>query len=113
MAIVDTQQIDAIEKLPGWRGRLFHSANLTFGHWEFTAGSSIHEHFHPQEEVWEVTEGELEITIDGQAHVARPGIVAIVPPNVKHSARALSDGKAIVVDYPLRTDLLAETHSLA
>jgi unsaturated pyranuronate lyase len=109
MPVVDTRQIRAIEKLPGWRGRLFHSANLTFGHWDFTAGSSIHEHFHPQEEVWEVIEGELEITIDGQTSVARPGVAAIVPANARHSARALTDGKAIVVDFPLRTDLLDQT----
>jgi quercetin dioxygenase-like cupin family protein len=104
MPILDTRHIPVIEKLPGWRGRLFHSPSLTFGHWDFSAGSSIHEHFHPQEEVWEILEGELELTIDGIVDVVRPGIVAIVPPNVPHSARALSDGKAIVVDYPLRTD---------
>jgi quercetin dioxygenase-like cupin family protein len=47
-------------------------------------------------------EGELEVTIDGVAEIARPGIVAIVPGNVRHSVRALSDGRAIIVDYPLR-----------
>jgi hypothetical protein len=54
MPIVDTQSISVIEKLPGWRGRIFHSPSLTFGHWDFSSGSSIHEHFHPQEEVWEL-----------------------------------------------------------
>jgi quercetin dioxygenase-like cupin family protein len=49
-------------------------------------------------------EGSLELTIDGTLHIVRPGIVAIVPPNVLHSARALTDGRAIVVDYPLRAD---------
>jgi len=34
--------------------------------------------FHPQEEVYEVTEGELEVTIDGVAQIAGPGLVAIV-----------------------------------
>jgi quercetin dioxygenase-like cupin family protein len=29
-------------------------------------------------------------------------MVAIVPPNTAHSVKALSDGKAIVADYPLR-----------
>jgi quercetin dioxygenase-like cupin family protein len=101
--ILDTRQLAVIEKLPGWRGRLFNSPSLTFGHWDFSAGSSIHEHFHPQEEVWEILEGGLEITIDGVAQVAEPGMVAIVPANVRHSVKALSDGKAIVIDYPLRT----------
>jgi quercetin dioxygenase-like cupin family protein len=44
------------------------------------------------------------VTIDGTVNVVRPGIVAIVPPNVPHSARALSEGRAIVVDYPLRAN---------
>jgi quercetin dioxygenase-like cupin family protein len=75
---------------------------MTFAHWEFDAGASIHEHFHPQEEVWEVLDGELEVTIDGVTRAARPGVVAIVPPGVPHSVRALTDGKAIAIDYPLR-----------
>jgi quercetin dioxygenase-like cupin family protein len=104
MSILDIRQLPVIEKLLGWRGRLFHSPSLTFGHWDFSANSSIHAHYHPQEEVWEILEGELEITIDGAVEVAGPGMVAIVPANVTHSVRALSDGRAIVVDYPLRTD---------
>ncbi len=75
---------------------------MTFAHYHFKRGSSIHEHFHPQEEVYEVIEGELELTIDGIAEIARPGVVAIVPANVRYSVKALTDGRAIIVDYPLR-----------
>ena len=75
---------------------------MTFAHYDFIRGSSIHEHFHPQEEVYEVTEGELEVTIDGVAQIARAGVVAIVPGNVPHSVKALTDGRAIIIDYPLR-----------
>jgi quercetin dioxygenase-like cupin family protein len=75
---------------------------MTFAHYDFVRGSSIHEHFHPQEEVYEVVEGELEITIDGVTEVARPGMVAIVPSDVPHSVKALTDGRAIIVDYPVR-----------
>jgi quercetin dioxygenase-like cupin family protein len=74
---------------------------MTFAHCEFDAGSSIHEHSHPEEEVWQVIEGELEITIGGVTRRAGAGSAGIVPPNTLHSIRALSDGKAIVVDYPL------------
>jgi quercetin dioxygenase-like cupin family protein len=101
MPFVDTSSLDVIERLPGWRGRYFHSASMTFAHYDFDRGSSIHEHFHPQEEVWEVIEGEIELTVDGVAQITRPGLVAIVPPNVRHSVKALTDGRAIIV-YPLR-----------
>lgn len=104
MPVIDTHDLVVLEKRPGWRGRLFHSPSMTFAHWDFDAGSTIHEHAHEQEEVWHVIEGELEVTIGGVAHLAGPGMVAIVPAQVRHAVLAVSDGKAIVVDYPLRTD---------
>jgi len=36
--------------------------------------------------------------------IHEPGIVAIVPADARHSMRALSDGRAIVVDYPAGRD---------
>jgi quercetin dioxygenase-like cupin family protein len=104
MSLIDTSALKIVERRPGWRGRVFNSATMTFAHYEFDAGSSIHAHSHEQEEVWNVVEGELEVTVAGATHVAGPGMVAIVPPNTAHSARALSDGRAIVVDQPLRPD---------
>jgi len=104
MPFVDTSALGVVERLPGWKGRYFHSASMTFAHYEFVRGASIHEHFHPQEEVYEVIEGELELTIDGVTRIARPGLVAIVPSNARHSVRALTDGRAIIVDYPLRRE---------
>jgi quercetin dioxygenase-like cupin family protein len=104
MPFVDTSTLRVVERLPGWLGRYFHSPSMTFAHYDFVQGSSIHEHFHPQEEVYEVIEGELEITIDGVTQIARPGMVAIVPSDVRHSVKALTDGRAIIVDYPLRRD---------
>jgi quercetin dioxygenase-like cupin family protein len=106
MPFVDTRNLDVIERLPGWHGRYFHSANMTFAHYDFTRGASIHEHFHPEEEVYEVIDGELEVTIEGVVEIARPGVVAIVPANARHSIKALTDGRAIIVDHPLRRDFV-------
>jgi quercetin dioxygenase-like cupin family protein len=102
MPFVDINGLDVLERLPGWYGRYFHSPSMTFAHYDFTRGASIHEHFHPQEEVYEVIEGELEVTIDGEARIARPGLVAIVPGNARHPVKAVTDGRAIIVDYPRR-----------
>jgi quercetin dioxygenase-like cupin family protein len=77
---------------------------MTFVHWQFDQGASVHEHSHEQEEVWEIREGELEITIDGVSQIAGPGTVAIIPPNVVHSVKVLRAGKALVVDHPSRPD---------
>jgi quercetin dioxygenase-like cupin family protein len=103
MPFVDVS-LHVTERLPGWSGRYFHTPSMTFAHYDFVRGASIHEHFHPQEEVYEVIEGELEVTIDGVAQIARAGLVAIVPTCVRHSIKALTDGRAIIVDYPVRPD---------
>jgi quercetin dioxygenase-like cupin family protein len=104
MPIVDTDSLRVIERLPGWRGRFFHTDNMTFVHYAFDRGATIHEHAHPEEEVYEVLEGAIEIVIDGTTHQARPGVVAIVPADVRHSVRALTDGRLIVIDHPARPE---------
>lgn len=96
----DINSLPGIERLPGWHGRYFHSQNMTFAHYDFSRGASIHEHFHPQEEVYELLEGELELTISGVVQIARPGIAAIVPSGAAHSVKALTDGRVLIVDYP-------------
>ena len=106
MPFLNTNTLPVIERLPGWYGRYSHSENMTFAHYDFKRGSSIHEHHHPEEEVYEVIEGELEVTMDGATQVARAGVIAIVPSNVRHSVKALTDGKAIIVDYPVRRDFV-------
>ncbi|HEY1637850.1 MAG TPA: cupin domain-containing protein [Rhizomicrobium sp.] len=102
MTIIDTNMLETREKLPGWRGHIFHSANMTFAHWTFSAGAVIQRHEHEQEEVWHVIGGELEIRFGGETHIAGPGIVAIIPSHTAHQVRALTDGKAIVADFPVR-----------
>jgi mannose-6-phosphate isomerase-like protein (cupin superfamily) len=92
--------------LPGWVGRFYHSANMTFGVWEVAAdAAALHEHQHPEEEVWNVVEGEIAIRVDGEERVVKQGSAVVVPGNARHSARPLGRCRAVVVDWPVRTAL--------
>jgi quercetin dioxygenase-like cupin family protein len=102
MAFIDTRELPIVERKPGWHGRYFNSPSMTFGHYVFDAGATIHSHHHPEEEVWQILEGELEITIGDTTQTAGPGYVGIVPPGTSHAVRAMTSGKAIVVDHPVR-----------
>jgi quercetin dioxygenase-like cupin family protein len=102
MPFIDTAKLDVLNKRPGWRGRLFHSANNTFVLWDFDKGADIHGHSHEQEEVWHIIEGELEVTVAGDTRRCGPGAVALIPPDTKHSVIALTKGRAMVVDHPVR-----------
>lgn len=103
MTFIDVGTLETIERKPGWHGRYFNSPSMTFAHYEFEKGATIHEHSHPEEEVWQVIEGELEITIGKITKKVGPASAGIVPPNTRHRVVALSDGKAIVTDTPRRT----------
>lgn len=112
MTIIDTSKLPVIERKPGWHGRYFNSPSMTFGHYVFDAGATIHEHDHSQEEVWHIIEGKLEVTIGDVTAIAGPGFVGVIPPNTPHTVRAITGGKAIVVDYPIREGFGAQAGKL-
>ena len=93
-----------LEPVRGWSGRCFHSANMTFGHWDIAAKADLHEHCQAQEEVRNVVSGEIALVIDGKEHL-EAGDAAIVPPGVSHSARVLGACRAVGVDHPVRLEL--------
>ena len=105
MPFIDPNDMQTAEPLPGWKGRFWRSEFMSFSHYDVPAGASIHEHHHPNEEMWVVIEGRFELTIDGETQVAGPGAVALVPPDVPHSVRVLEGGRALVANHPVRHDL--------
>ena len=106
MPFVGPAQMLHGEPLPGWTGRFFHSENMTFAHYDIAHDAApLHRHQHPQEEVWNVVEGALALTIGDVEQVLRAGDAAIVPPETPHSVRPLADCRAVIADYPVRTEL--------
>jgi len=47
--VLDTSGLKVVEHLPGWKGGFFQTAMMMVADYEYAAGSTIHEHFHPQE----------------------------------------------------------------
>ena len=105
IAFIDPSKMKTGEPLPGWKGRFWRSDAMSFSHYDVATGCSIHEHHHPNEEVWVIIEGRFEVTIGSETQVAGPGFVAVVPPDVPHSVRVLEGGRALVANHPIRHDL--------
>lgn len=92
--------------MPGWRGRFFHSENMTFARWTISADAhDLHEHHHEQEEVWNIVEGSIVLVVDGIEKEMIAGTAAVVPPNTPHSARITGSAEVVVADFPVRHDL--------
>ncbi len=104
MAFLRLEDIEERDMIPGYRARLVHSDHMTFAYWNVQAGATMPEHAHPHEQVYNLLEGEFELTVGGESRVTRPGIVAVIPPNVPHSGRAITDCRIIDVFYPTRDD---------
>jgi quercetin dioxygenase-like cupin family protein len=78
---------------------------MTFAYYTVEAGAWIHEHSHPNDEVWNVIDGQLEMTVAGETQIAGPGCAVVVPPGAAHSLKALTAVRAIVVDHPRRDSI--------
>lgn len=104
MPFVDLETLDRSEEIPGYLGAFLHGENMSVANWSVEAGAEFPEHAHPHEQISIVTEGEFELTIDGETDVLRPGHIAVIPSNAPHSGVARTDCEIIDVFSPVRED---------
>lgn len=98
------EDIQIKELIPGSKVRFLHSENMTLAYWNFEPGVNIPEHSHPHEQVCNIINGEFELDINGNKKYIKPGDIAIIPPNIKHSGKSISECYIIDVFYPIRED---------
>ncbi|NBS42099.1 cupin domain-containing protein [bacterium] len=104
MPLIDLETLNVREIFPGLRARLIHSDRVTHSWVEIDAGATFPEHEHPHEQIVSVIEGELELVIDGTAHRLIPGVVFVIPPNVRHSGRGITACRVLDAFAPVRDD---------
>jgi quercetin dioxygenase-like cupin family protein len=104
MAFQDLKDITKREIAPGYRARFVHSEKMTLAYWDVDPGAALPEHSHPHEQIANVLEGQFELTVDGESRILEPGTVAIIPPDVLHSGRAITACRLLDAFYPCRDD---------
>jgi quercetin dioxygenase-like cupin family protein len=77
--------------------------NLTLSYTDMKAGVEIPLHHHPEEAVDIILEGILEMQVGEKSDTLSHGMVSIVPSNVPHKAKAITDCKVLTIFYPQRS----------
>lgn len=104
MGLVNLSELPELQIAEGLLARAVTADTVTVLHVKISAGALLPEHAHHNEQVVNVIEGELELTVEGTTHSLVPGRVMVLPPNVAHSGRAVTDCRVVDVFHPVRQD---------
>jgi unsaturated pyranuronate lyase len=78
---------DPIEVVPGLRFQPILGGNLMANFVHFDPHTEAPTHWHDEEQISIVLEGEFEFEVGDQKKIVRRGEAILIPPNVPHSAR--------------------------
>ncbi len=92
------------EIIPGFNGKFVNGENITWAFWDIKKDSSIPDHFHIHEQIMHVISGDFEFTINGLTSVFSEGDTIVIPSNIPHRGKALTNCKIMDVFSPKREE---------
>lgn len=96
--------LKSTELLKGFNGKFVHTDSFTIAFWEIDKDSILPKHAHIHEQTTQVLEGKLELTIGETTKILKAGDLAIIPSNVTHSGKAITNCKVTDIFCPVRED---------
>jgi quercetin dioxygenase-like cupin family protein len=106
-AFVTWEELDPIEMVPGLAFQPLLAEKLLVAFVRFAPNTVAPVHWHDEEQISFVLEGELEFEVGGEKRIVRRGEAVVIPPNIPHGARTY-DTTCLEVDvfHPPRRGLL-------
>lgn len=104
MPFITIDQLTHKEIVPGYVGRAIHTGSMTFMYFTVEAGAEIPMHQHLHQQVSNVLTGIFELTVGEETQLLKPGVVAVIPPNILHGGKAITDCLILDVFNPERED---------
>lgn len=106
MPLTDLKEVKELTLAPGIRARVVNTGNMSIAHVVLDEGALLPLHSHPNEQVVNVIDGELELVVAEEKHTLTRGRVEVLPPMVPHSGRAIRKCYVIDVFHPVRDDFV-------
>jgi quercetin dioxygenase-like cupin family protein len=98
------EDIEPREILGGFWARSIHTPGNTINFITVKAGNAFPLHSHMHHQCAFVLEGEFEMTINGETQILKPGKFVVIPSNIPHSGRAITDCRLLDIFNPVRED---------
>jgi quercetin dioxygenase-like cupin family protein len=104
---VNWDALDPIEMVPGLRFQPVVGDRVMANFVSFDPNTEAPVHWHEEEQISIVLEGELEFEVAGETRTLRRGEAVVIPPNVPHGARTY-EGSCLEIDvfHPPRRGVL-------
>lgn len=109
MPFYKKSELPTKEIVPGITLRSVYLDNNMMTFFDLEPGSAIPSHKHPHEQISYIAKGSLTMTVGGETRTMREGDIAVVPPNVEHSAQT-GDQPTLAIDswHPIREDYVLD-----
>lgn len=104
MPFIKLSDIQEREMVKGFRARFVHTDRMTCSYWQIAADAVLPEHNHPHEQVSTIIRGRFEMTVGSETHTIEAGDVVVIPSEMRHRGRALTDCFILDVFSPVRED---------
>lgn len=103
----DASERISMDLAPGVSTRTFWGDHMLLSLVTIEPNSLVPKHSHPHEQAGILVEGEMEMGIDGEVRVLKPGDMYIIPGNVEHYARTGDQpAKALDIFSPVRAEFI-------
>jgi len=98
------KSIEEKELFPGFLAKIVHTKLQSVSYVRCLKGAVLPTHKHREEQVLNLLEGIMDVTIDGVTERCEAGDVVCIPPNVLHTVAAITECMAIDIFSPARVD---------
>jgi len=104
MPLFTLETLPVREIFPGLRARIIHTDRVSHSWVDIDEGATFPEHQHPHEQIVNVLEGDLELTVAGERYLLSSGRVFVIPPDTPHAGRALTACRVLDTFAPVREE---------
>lgn len=95
-------QIEEKELYPGFLARIIHTERQSISYVRCLQGAVLPPHKHDEEQVLNLINGEMDVTVEGKTVRCHAGDVVHIPSNALHTVTAITECLAIDLFAPQR-----------